>query len=533
VVYISFLIHALEDLKLGSAESQEDKDYTLDYIPGSALRGAFIKKYIDSTKIEDIAQDSKSRSLLLEGKAKFLNAYVEVNNQVTLPFPLCFYVPKDTLKKWDRQQALSPIINELNQDIKEDYKKVKMTSFAAFDRDKQCLKFTGVDTISNLHITKKKKDNNLFRYDAIKQGQNFRGVIALEGVVAEAEEMKAFLNREIVYIGGSKGSGYGKCKIENAEVVEQNPYHQGLKEDVFEGRTLYLYALSDILYLGADGRVRGDIEPEFIKEYLNLESVTLKRMITETTVISGYNTHWGSKLPQYRGIKAGSIFKYAIEGDVDLEKVNQLIQKGIGQRTAEGFGQVTLLDSFDIQKIEPLQYQNLGQEKLPALKSDKKTYLQMILKSIYQEKLEKAIDQYIYEVINNKQNRIPTDSKNNQLSNILNLIINMQQINPKTGKDRFKAYMNHMKDDNRHNKSALYQLKDIKIAGKTFLEYIDEVVGYADDRDYFSENIIKMKRISIQGIEPVITQQEVYQYTLKTMERLLRYILRIRGHKGE
>ena len=76
--------------------------------------------------------------------------------------------------------------------------------------------------VSNLHINKKGEKNKLFRYESIKKDQIFSGIIKVVKDEYVQEVLNLFSN-EAVYIGGSKGSGYGRCIIENMKVLEGNP----------------------------------------------------------------------------------------------------------------------------------------------------------------------------------------------------------------------------------------------------------------------------------------------------------------------
>lgn len=526
--YLTFDIQAIEDLKVGSAGSQIDNEYSLDYLPGTSIRGAVIKKYIQKHRGIDISEDEKSRKLLLEGGIKFLNAYKVSNQQATIPFPLCFYTQKDVLKKYDGTGVVSPVINELDTTIEEDYKKIKLGSFARFDRANKKLFYTTVEKNYNLHITKQVDENNLFRYEAIKRGQVFKGVLAVENKQV-VEEIKELLEEQVFYIGGSKGSGYGKCYFQN--VCLEDDYSQRFIMTKQALETFYIVALSDILYLNSEGAPSGSIESQYIQNKLGLEEVELTQCITETTIISGYNVKWGSRLPQYKGIKAGSLFKYTIKkGSLKPESVQKLVEQGIGLRTQEGFGQIAIWDSLEVREVIK---ENEKEEKditLVQLNSADKAYLQHILLNVYKQQVNKAIDTYICKQLNSYH--IKPSSRNNQLGNLLELINELKGLESKEGIQRFNEYIAHLRDD-RKLTQHIYQLEDVKIGKQSLVEYMEELMSNSENVNYFNKQLFKLPSVAIGDVDIQYNKQLNYENTLQLLEHLIRYIVRIRGHKGE
>lgn len=302
---LTFKVEAIEDLKIGQANRQIDNEYAMDYIPGSALRGALIARYLQKYPHVDLTQDEKSRAIFLSGGAKFYNSYLSIKNQRSMPIPPSFYADKDALKKWDRKTVFTQIINDMEEDVVlEGYKKFKPATFMYYDQVNHKAYFKSVKKVNYVHIAKDLKKNKIFRYEAIKKGEVFEGMIEVQPEYAK--ELMSLLIDGIVYIGGSKGTGYGKCKITQVCQQERNS-EQDFSE--MNSKTFLLYAESDILYCNSYGEVKGFIETVELKEKLGLEEVVLEKSSIETVVISGYNVKWGSRMPQYIGIGVGSIFK--------------------------------------------------------------------------------------------------------------------------------------------------------------------------------------------------------------------------------
>src|SRR5690606_26606484 len=119
------------------------------------------------------------------------------------------------------------------------YEKIRLCEFVHIDDEYTKVK---VEKVSNLHINKRKEKNILFRYEAIKKGQVFGGIIKAEEDTY-VDEIVNLLEDEIIYIGGSKGSGYGKCIIEDVQVLDENPEEKIFKINDDE-EFVYIIALS-------------------------------------------------------------------------------------------------------------------------------------------------------------------------------------------------------------------------------------------------------------------------------------------------
>lgn len=527
MVTIQFEIEALENIKIGESNRQSDQEYSLDYIPGSAIRGAIIQKYLVKYPHIDLTEDVQSRALFLEGAAKFLNAYPIDKEQSAIPFPLCLYAEKDELKTWDGQSELSGIQNEIEAEVvTEGYKKVKPAFFMAYDKKKEVATYLTVKKSSSLHINKQKNKNNIFRYEAIEKGQNFMAFIQLEE--KNVSKMVELLGEKIFYIGGSKGSGYGKCQICHIEQKKELPYAiQKGTEEKFQQK-FCIYALSDIFYKNIWGEVQGFIEPEELEKELDVQGILLQKVSTENSIISGYNTKWQSRVPQYKGIQAGSVFLYSYEGKLSLEKVVALMQKGIGQRKAEGYGQIAILPSFSIKKLQGKKQGERKERALNGLTIKEEEVLKQILQGIYQSKIEKAIDTYIYKQIENI--RIPHTLNKNQLSNSLELICFWKTQTYDKAQAAFNAYEKKQKE--KINQYTIEKLKGIHIGKHNFVDYLTTHMQKSDDVAKLNQ-LLEIPSLQVGKYKVELTKQQAHMYRLEMLEKLLRYILRIEGHERE
>jgi len=515
--YITYKIKALENIKVGKSGSQLDNGYSLSYLPGSALRGAYISSYIKKYKVEDISKDSSSKDLLLAGKIRFFNAYPLIRESRSVPFPNCLYILKEDLKR----SVFDNCINELDDKIVDGYEKVRVGEFCLLGNEQ--LEFINVDKVYNLHINKQRDNENLYRYEAIKKGQSFLAVIALNGSQEEAEQCQQLLQETgTFYLGGSKGSGYGKCLIEDIQLKENNPeLFINMDEDDFEDE-IYLYCLSDTLYRNKHGQVLSYVDEEFLQDALGLDRVELSKSSIETNIISGYNVKWNFRYPQYVGIKAGSLMKYKIKGRLNLTALENLLAEGVGDRREDGFGRIAILPSLDIGSIEPAQGndQNLD---LPELNQMDRQQLTHILTKIYQYNVETEIQEKILALDGKTKNLFKISDS--QLGKMLQIFTNIQHLSPAKGKAEFSGYISHLDESN--NKKSLRQLEDVKISGERMVDFLTRFVQESSDVEIFRNSfLLNRKGLKIKGMEPLLTEEYVYQVNIRLLEEYFRFLLR-------
>ena len=81
--YIEYDIETLQNVKLAKTDVKEDSEESIEYITGSAIRGAFIYRYIKKYGA-DISQGIHKK--IFSGDITFLNAYPKYDNKRSIPF---------------------------------------------------------------------------------------------------------------------------------------------------------------------------------------------------------------------------------------------------------------------------------------------------------------------------------------------------------------------------------------------------------------------------------------------------------------
>lgn len=516
--YVVYDIETLEDVKLAKTNIQTDEEETLEYISGSSIRGAFIYEYIKKNGIKDINQGIHRRKLLMGG-IKFLNAYPEYDGLRSIPFPKAYFATKENLKYSELTNVPLEIKVGLDNKLPQEYERLRKPEFTGY-LDGQLYRVV-VQKISNLHINSNIEKNVLYRYEAIKRGQSFKGIIKVEDE-SYIDEVIELLNDAHIYIGGAKGSGYGRCRIKNMEILEENPEYELFEDrDCFE-EYIYLIALSDIIYRNKYGQYKTYIDEEYLCKELGLNKVQYVDSIIETKNITSFNNKWNCHTPQIVGIKAGSVFKYKIEEDIDEDKLLEFMDRGIGERKLDGFGRFVIVDSLEDSYLSYEKDNTLGEEfstLYNRLSEDEKVELKDIVNRIYRRNVEGHIGHIVMEKSTGlrKQNEM----SKSQWGNFMNLFSYLSTLSPEEGIEIYKSQMKEI----RNKRSISYkQLMKVKYGKESLINLFDEMIGRSTDLEYFYNNLFKdVRKVKIGDIISEIDMNFSYKTVLKVLVELIRY----------
>lgn len=521
--YLIYDVKNIEPIKITSSIKQSDSEFTKSYISGSVMRGAFISNYILLNKINDI-NTGEHKELLLKDSIRFLNAYPLGENR-TFPTPKCFFALKDDLKSIHKKQHIK--IKTNISELTADYERIKSFEFVDGKFNKSKLTLVKVDKTENLHIKKKNKseDNKIFRYESICSGQKFRGIIECndEKIV---EVVKETLNKGMFYLGGSKGSGYGLCKINNIietdihpEFIEIDDFFYD-EDNVFESsKRIFVYALSDIIYRNSFGEYKTYIEDEDIAKKLDLKNVRLINSYVETDIFTGFNNKWGYRLPLINGIKAGSVLEYEIEGDISRSKVKKFIEDGIGERKNEGFGRVLVLEDINFNRIS-LKNSNNEEYDLESLDAEQQIQMQLITNRIYAKKLELAIANKVIEISKKLENK--EGVTDNQWGKLFRLATILESSSVEDGINKVENYFAHI-SNKQQNRELANVLDRVQIDNKRLKKYIIDYLKNNEDR-YFSSSYVPY--ITIGNITSEISKEKMFKYKSRILKEVFRLQLK-------
>jgi CRISPR-associated protein Csx10 len=342
-LYYPFTLGIDAPVVLAGLDGDPNSVRSLDFVPGSALRGAAARalcaREVDRTNPEDF------RLLILSGAVRYLNAYVTVQGRRGLPVPASFRRDKHAaevydLAGWDtgpeaqlvRLSAgyVAPVGNE-----------VATADVAGSGRlHQQRQRAAGRPT---------PEAGAVFRYESLDAGQQFAGVLAITAADAGAAGSHAAALRqalgESVLLGKSRRAGYGgAARLTWADTQPREWAGVGAVLDYQpEGAVFRLLLTSD--YLGRDPDT-GQIDPAALAGEVRhrlRDRVEVVRGFQQFRRVGGYNRKWGLELPQGLALAAGSVLLLRARQFLPLADLLAVEHSGLGERRAEGFGRVVFL----------------------------------------------------------------------------------------------------------------------------------------------------------------------------------------------
>lgn len=242
----------------------------------------------------------------------------------------------------------------------------------------------------------------VYRYDALAAGQTFEAVILCED--ADEAALEQFIQGEI-RLGKSRSGGYGRAQIhlvdqttqagpwreyesdqapwldnsqaaaaweedEQGEITWDEEYQDEVRqEEQNQDESLPCAEPADeaapnaeeqadlwpvpggqlVVTLLSDALLRDDlgqyvVDAEVVKTLLEREldcQLDYQRVFLAERISGGFNRKWGLPLPQHPAVAMGSVFVYGVAA-LKRATVNRLLERGIGERRAEGFGRLAI-----------------------------------------------------------------------------------------------------------------------------------------------------------------------------------------------
>lgn len=507
--FLQFDILAVENLKLGKFDRDSNNWYSYSYIPGSVIKGAVVWNLVQRMGRVD--------NKILNGDTIFYNAYPLIDGKYTIPMIQGYVGDKQEIRSQKAEIRLHHSFNAENLPNVIPYNNYE---FVAYEKGRNHLKGYNPKVIENLHIDKKDaKESNktqMFRYEAVHKGEHFRSYIRVDEEYAD--DIYNILNEKVIYFGGSRGSGYGKCEISNLKYV---PSVSLFDSDTDISDDLYIYFLSDaILYY--DGKVNTYLPEEILKEKLGIKGeCKLISSFVNLDKAATYNTMYHTNTVCYTSVSKGSIMKYKINEKIDPEKIRELVFKGVGIRREDGYGQIAILGKIpDELIISGYVKENTIKKEDIKINGEDKEFIYSVLKNIFYKRANLNIEKTVINLLNGSQsydNNVQT-----QIGKILNLFQN-SVYKPQTDfKGELRKYLDHK--ENRRGKEVWHKLRKV-----TFTYNNKNVHGTVNIQqlllDFVNENsnfiFDELKNIAEEGIQlgelkyPVKAEQAEVIYNLQ------------------
>ncbi len=366
MIAVTYQITLMEPLLVTMLDGEPNSKVSLNYLPGSVLRGAAIAAYTSGRAI-DPASDPVVQRMFFTDSTCFLNGYpipADGPKERSLPTPLSWHVQKGTEAPIydfaheeyagstpdDRQQwkgVGSPFRARTHQDEDEPGNQTRL-----LNPDKQLAVHT---TRSRVRGRATSEDGSVFRYEALAPNQVFGAVVLCSNEADAATVHDLVL--QITKLGGSRNAGYGHVRI-SALPVTPTPLWREFDLPLPAGpdTRLVLTLLSDALLRDENGQYAVSLETLEAALQTHLAGATIiqiaespsarstdRQAFVREEIVGGFNRKWGLPLPQSQAFAKGSIFLVTVpEGHIDdlRARIVNLEASGIGERRLDGFGRV-------------------------------------------------------------------------------------------------------------------------------------------------------------------------------------------------
>jgi CRISPR-associated protein Csx10 len=499
---ITFRLMLEEPILVTSFQGDPNSDVSYGYIPGSAIRGALIGRYLQAHPNipADILVDAQVRALFFEDGTRFLNAYLTTTTKKqprSLPLPLSWRHEKDE-ESTILDQSCKP------EDLEEEIEPKKLVSFGkqfcSIDHNVRLYREQRRINIHNQRNRSKGRPTTnvgeIYRYESLAPGQSFEAVI-LCNQNDHAEILEALLKQqEILRIGGSQTAGYGKTIISQIQSL-QTWSEVGLvfeKRASYHSKCLKITLLSDAIIFNEQGQytIEPPIEP--IQEHLSIKISKPSKSYMGNVPVGGFNRKWGLPLPQVQAISAGSVFVF--EGlQPTPEQVQALEWEGIGERRNEGFGRVVvnwLPEQYEFQIEKPPAIR----KDAPNLSPQSQDYAHKMASRLLRQKLDIELEQQLCTWT------LTGGLTNSQLSRLM-LAANQALV------EKNITLMNDFFDNLRSNAKTKFETAKL---GSDLLEH--RLKTWLSD---WTTTAWKDKSITVAGVKAEVDQELANEYTLRLM----------------
>lgn len=320
---------------------------SMDFIPGSAIRGAAARVLTDSSP--------DFHRLILSGDVRYLNAYIVLGSQRCLPTPASL-----RREKYAHSQShdLAGYSGESSDEDEPGWPGEQLARLPS-----RYLTLTepnprgGNATVTGrVHHQRDRgigrpteRTGALFRFDALEEGQRFGGLLVCRGADEDtvgrlAGQIRRVLS-DTVLLGRSRRAGYGgsaglEWGVPRAREVEGSRMATGPQP---AGAVLRVLLVSD--YVGRDSET-GQADPSAWVDELGRRlggRVELLRLFGETALVGGYNRKWGMELPQSLARRAGAVAVFRVSAPISEVEMLAVEHQGLGERRVEGFGRIAFL----------------------------------------------------------------------------------------------------------------------------------------------------------------------------------------------
>jgi CRISPR-associated protein Csx10 len=540
--FISYQIELQQPVLVTDLEGEPNSSVSLNFLPGSVLRGAIINKFFQARKpqtrqSEIDAADDEMQRLFFNGATRYLNAYPVEDSQRTLPTPSSWHGKKgdeslDITRRRVYDFAVAYPEEEYGEgtDIKWQPKREPFCTLSGKEirllrPERRLAVHTArnrkygrplnperiAEMIKNNKLDKEDEAGTIYRYEALAAEQRFEAVIICEH---DDDVLRLLpLLSGTARIGRSKLAGYGQIRFEPAKQLDT--WREISGELMTDGNRLIITLLSDALIRNGNGQFV--VDPEAVTDTIGKKlgcKVELSEAFLHGHEVGGFNRKWGMPMTQALAVRMGSVFVFK-NPNCDPSKLRDLEMSGIGERRVDGFGRIAINWNVfeDELHFAPDSKNGLYRSlSIPANTPAEKLARNMAGKMV-ERMLRQRIDDRLVALANDLEIKNPP--KRSQLSRLRNIIQDeLLKDDPKAA--RLENVIKSLRD----RITARRQFENARIGGQPMLNWLEDTYKKADANSWKDLLVIKTADLrNIGDIAPEIDQNDKLRN-----EYLLRYI---------
>lgn len=310
----------------------------LTYVPGKTVIGCLAKRYLENGSVDDIFT-----SLFLNGDCCWSDLCISDGNNAYYPAPL--YLSK--LKYFDKDKEREYVNIAANNDSNIYLKQPKTLSGKFACRTGEGYKYISPGIGTESHHSRN-QETLLYVKSYLSANQIFSGTVIFDKEISE-KVISLLTNPKGFSFGHSVNAQYSVCSLVDARV-------ESCKEDikVNAGEKLYLVAKSNAMLFSENGTSAlsvKDVAQVLIRE-LGLNN--LKLLSDECNclydVYGGFNSLWRLQKPSCRVVKAGSVYAFECDKEVELPAAIS-----IGDSQNEGLGMFEIISQSEMKKLTKIE----------------------------------------------------------------------------------------------------------------------------------------------------------------------------------
>lgn len=339
---------------------------TCDYIPGTYFLPIILKSL---RAYCNAAIDNA----LMHGDVVITNANRVVDGVRGEAIPFSLFEPKAKTASATIRQHLGKAITE-NQTDEPQLKGMRRGYVALQEKTLHRVTVNSEIAAHNTIADQKQRPDSevggIYTYAAIPAGLPFQLEVRIRDylvVKSAVDPLANFLSSgTLIQIGRTKKDDYGNVEIK--QISSEKMAHKVQTQN----QLLTVWLLSDLLL--RDERLRPTVDLQVFTSQLETQlgenvSLTLlefaqdelpkiEQMVAfaRSRRTESWQTKWGLPRPSLVGLSAGTILQFSVTGNLDLEQIKALEIAGLGERTAEGYGQLCFNSALLMQEnLQPAQ----------------------------------------------------------------------------------------------------------------------------------------------------------------------------------